>query len=277
MVARCIEVAGFPTAVLGAGTGRPLVLLHEQGEGASRWHRMVPALADDHSLIAPDLPGHGGTDLPDGDLDAARVVAWLAELIDRTCSVPPVVVGHMLGGSIALRFALDHPDKVDRLILIDTFGLRGFRPAPRLALALMRYIHKPTEASFERLYDHCAVDAAGLRASMGDEWPAFRTEVLSTARSANLKRALPAMMRAFALRRIPPQTLAGIATPVSLIWGRHDPATPLRIAERASQRYGWPLQVIDDAADDPVLERPDATAAAIRVLIDRQTDGADHQ
>ena len=44
--------------------------------------------------------------------------------------------------------------------------------------------------------------------------------------------------------------------PTTLIWGRHDLATPLRVAEAASARYGWPLHVIEDAADDPPVERP---------------------
>jgi pimeloyl-ACP methyl ester carboxylesterase len=49
-----------------------------------------------------------------------------------------------------------------------------------------------------------------------------------------------------------------------LIWGRHDLATPLSVAEAASTRYGWPLQVIDDAADDPAVEQPEATVRALR-------------
>jgi pimeloyl-ACP methyl ester carboxylesterase len=272
MVATQLDLAGIPTAVLQAGAGRPVVLLHEQGELASRWQRVVRGLAGDHRLIAPDLPGHGGSRLPEGRLDADRVLAWLGELIDRTCPTPPVVVGHMLGGAMALRFGLEHPDKLDRLVVIDTFGLRWFRPAPRLALALMRYIRRPSEASFERLYEHCAADADALRASMGEGWHGFRADVLAGATSDNLKTALPAMMRAFGVRRIPGRALGRVAVPVSLIWGRQDTATPLKAATRASRRYGWPLQVIDGAADDPVLEQPDATARAIRGSIDPAPD-----
>jgi pimeloyl-ACP methyl ester carboxylesterase len=268
MVTTQLNLAGTPTAVLKAGAGRPVVLLHEQGELASRWQRVVRGLAGDHELIAPDLPGHGGSGLPEGRLDAERVVTWLGELIDRTCPTPPVVVGHMLGGAIALRFALEHLEKVDRLVLVDTFGLRWFRPAPRLALALARYIRRPTEVSFDRLYDHCAADARALRASMGEEWAAFRADVLAGADSDNLKTALPSLMRAFAVRRVPRRALRRLDVPVSLIWGREDSATPLKVAARVSRQYGWPLQIIDGAADDPGLEQPDATARAIRAATD---------
>jgi pimeloyl-ACP methyl ester carboxylesterase len=58
--------------------------------------------------------------------------------------------------------------------------------------------------------------------------------------------------------------------PTTLIWGRHDPATNLRAAELASARYGWPLHVINGAADDPVLEQPEATLYALRTSIEAQ-------
>jgi pimeloyl-ACP methyl ester carboxylesterase len=57
--------------------------------------------------------------------------------------------------------------------------------------------------------------------------------------------------------------LARIRVPATLIWGRHDLATPLAVAQAASARYGWPLHVIDNAADDPPLEQPEAFARAL--------------
>src|SRR5438105_7588337 len=76
MVASRLDLAGISTAIVQAGAGRPVVLLHEQGELASRWQRVAAGLVGDHGLIAPDLPGHGGSGLPEGLLDAARVPAW---------------------------------------------------------------------------------------------------------------------------------------------------------------------------------------------------------
>jgi pimeloyl-ACP methyl ester carboxylesterase len=58
--------------------------------------------------------------------------------------------------------------------------------------------------------------------------------------------------------------LAGIAVPTTLIWGRHDLATSLGVAEAASARYGWPLRVIEDAGDDPVMEQPERFVQALR-------------
>jgi pimeloyl-ACP methyl ester carboxylesterase len=64
--------------------------------------------------------------------------------------------------------------------------------------------------------------------------------------------------------RIPPEDLAQIAVPTTLIWGRHDRANRPRIAEAASARYGWPLRVIEDCADDPPRDQPEAFLEALR-------------
>jgi pimeloyl-ACP methyl ester carboxylesterase len=66
---------------------------------------------------------------------------------------------------------------------------------------------------------------------------------------------------------IPPADLARIAVPTTLIWGRHDLATRLQIAEAASARYGWPLHVIENCADDPPIEQPEAFLVALRAAL----------
>src|SRR5439155_11819454 len=102
------------------------------------------------------------------------VLAWLAELIERTCPTPPALVGHMLGGAIAARFAVDHSDRLSRLVLVDSFGLGRFRPAPRVALALIRYLARPSERTHDGLYRRCTVDFAGMRDQMGERWAPFQ-------------------------------------------------------------------------------------------------------
>ena len=67
--------------------------------------------------------------------------------------------------------------------------------------------------------------------------------------------------------RSPSDVLAGISVPTTLIWGRHDLATPLRVAEAASRAFGWPLHVVEDAADDPALEQPEAFVDVLQAVI----------
>jgi pimeloyl-ACP methyl ester carboxylesterase len=69
----------------------------------------------------------------------------------------------------------------------------------------------------------------------------------------------------FGWRAIPDEELARISVPTTLIWGRHDRQTPLAVAQRAGVRYGWPLHVIEDAADDPAFEQPEAVLKALSV------------
>ena len=271
---RRLDLADISTAVLEGGAGRPLILLHEQGEFAARWMRVIPDLALTHRVIAPDLPGHGASEVTEGSLDAERVLRWLGELIDATCDEPPVLVGHMLGGAIAARFAAEHGDKLDRLVLVDSFGLRAFRPAPRFALALVRYIGRPGERSFAGLLRHCIADPDALREEMGERWEPYQSYVLEGARSPAGKAALPALMRAFAVRGIPAEELDRISVPTALIWGREDPAARLRVAEQASEQYGWPLHVIEDAGDDPPMERPEAFVRALHQVLGTTSTGS---
>ena len=58
------------------------------------------------------------------------MLGWLGELIEHTCPSPPALVGHGLGGAIAARFAIAHPDRLSGLVLVDAFGLSPFEPAP---------------------------------------------------------------------------------------------------------------------------------------------------
>ena len=259
-----LELAGVSTAVLEGGAGSPIVLLHGPGEFSAVWGRAIPDLATSHRVIVPDLPGHGASGLPDGRLDVERVLNWLNELIDQTCDRPPTVAGHLLGGAIALRFAANHPDRVRSLVLVDTFGLSWNLPKLRFALPLAAYIVRPTEQTRDRFLDKCFVDFDGLREQFGDQWDAFGAQALEWAKSKTSKATLRSLMSGFGLRPIPAADLAQITAPTSLIWGRHDLQTPLRVAEAASARHGWPLHVIDGARDDPFFEQP---VAALRALL----------
>jgi pimeloyl-ACP methyl ester carboxylesterase len=108
------DLSGVSTAVLEGGDSPSVVLLHGPGEFAGKWMSVVPDLVATHRVVAPDLPGHGASQVTDGQLDAGRVLAWVGELIDQTCDTPPVLVGHGLG--LAASFATDHGDRISGLV-----------------------------------------------------------------------------------------------------------------------------------------------------------------
>lgn len=267
-VERRLDLAGVSTAVLQAGEGPPVVGLHGQGEFAALWSRVFPRLATTHRLIVPDLPGQGASEIRQGELDVDRVLGWLAELVDETCPSPPALVGHVLGGSIAARFASRYGDRISRLVLVDAFGLGPVRPAPRFVMSMAAFMVRPTERTMGGFLGQCVFDIDDVHAQMGEDWELIRAYGLEGARSPRKKAATRALMKAFG-SPIPGDELARIDTPTTLIWGRHDRQVRLAVAEAASARYEWPLHVIDDCASDPNVEQPDAFVQVLRDTLDR--------
>jgi len=265
---RWLNLAGIPTAVLEGGEGKPVILLHGPGEFAATWMRVIPGLVATHRVIAPDLPGHGESGTGHKPLNANRIIDWLGELIDQTCSSPPVLAGHLLGGAIGLRFAARYSGRLQHLVLVDSFGLGKFRPSLKFAFAMFGFIAKPTSRTQDRLFRRCFVDYDGLQHEMKKDFELIKTYALERARTGELKTALRSLMPEFALKPVPPEDLRKIKTPVSMIWGRHDLQVRLQIAQSASANYAWPLHIIENAADDPAFEEPEAFIHAMRAPLD---------
>jgi pimeloyl-ACP methyl ester carboxylesterase len=264
---RRLDLAGIPTAVLEGGHGAPMVLLHSSGEFAGLWRRAIPELVRTHRVIAPDLPGHGASGVPDGALGVDRTVAWLGALIDRTCAAPPVLVGRGLGGAIAARYAVTHSDRLDRLVLVGAFGLAPFEPAPSFAVALDHFMAQPTPHTRDALFEQCFVDLHHLRREMGRRWEPIAGYALERVSTSTVRASAAALMRYFGLSAIPEEELDRIAVQTSLIWGRNDLSVDVGVGEAGSGRHGWPLYIVDDAADDPPLERPSAFLTALAAAL----------
>jgi pimeloyl-ACP methyl ester carboxylesterase len=270
---RWLDLAGVSTAVLEGGDGPPVVLLHGQGGWAGMWLPLLRSLVATHHVVAPDLPGLGASRIPDGPPDPDRVLTWLGELVERTCAAPPTLVGASLGGSVAARFAVAHPDRLSRLVLMDSGSLAPFRPAPGVVIALIRFIARPNERTHARFLRQIAVDPAGLQQRMGARWEPFRAYHLDLARTPSVRAANRRMLRELGNRQIPPEDLGRIAVPTVLIWGRHDRVMRLAVAQAASARFGWPLHVIEDAGHFSVADQPAAFLAALRAALGDRPHG----
>ena len=267
---RRLELAGMSTAVLEGGEGPPVVLLHGQGGWAGVWLPVMADLARDHRVVAPDLPGLGASRVNGAPPDTGRVLAWLGELLDRTCPAPPVLVGVSLGGSIAARFAAAHGDRLSGLVLVGMGGLVGkVRIPPAMLLALVRHSLRPTERTAMGMLRQVSVDVERVQRRMGDRWAPFRAYSLELARTPSVRQANRNLLRELGLRQLPPEEVARIDVPTSLIWGRQDRVMPLASAKEASVRYGWPLDVIDDAGHFLGADQPEAFLQALRRAIDR--------
>jgi pimeloyl-ACP methyl ester carboxylesterase len=261
---RRLELAGVSTAVLEGGDGPAVVVLHGPGASVVHWMWVIPDLVRTHRVVVPDLPGHGASEVLDGTLDRGGVMRWLGELIEQTCPSPPALLGHALGGAIAARFAGDHGERLGRLVLVDALGLVPFEPDPDFGRAWHDFLARPTGDTHDRIWMRCAHDLESVRRRMGDRWEPFKAYNIDRTRTPGVRSAVGALMDEFGVPAIAPADLARIAVPTALIWGRHNSAVPVRVAEAACGRYGWPLHVIEDCADDPPVEQPEALLVALR-------------
>ena len=272
---RRMELAGIPTALVEGGEGPSLVLLHGPGEHGLKWCSVLEDLVADHHVVAPDLPGHGASDSGSEPLDAPRIIAWLDALVEHCCEDRPGLVGQIVGGAIAARYAVEHGDRITSLVLADALGLAPFRPAPEFAQALEAFVQQPDPERFEGLWRRCASDLDGLRERMGARWRHFQAYTLDRARDEEVRTTMGSLLEHFGHRAIPDEELARISVPTVLVWGRDDLATPIGIAEETSRRFDWPLYVIEDVGDDPALERPQTFVATLRTALERQERSAD--
>jgi pimeloyl-ACP methyl ester carboxylesterase len=259
---RRLYLGGVSTFIWEGGEGPPMVLLHGPGEHAAKWIRLIPLLVGRYRVVAPDLPGHGSSEVA-APLDRERVLAWLGALLARTCAGRVTLVGQILGGAIAARFAIEHGELLERLVLADALGLAPFQPAPQFGAALAGFLAKPSGETHDALWERCAFDLAALRAGLGERWDWLKAYNLDRAQAPGLASVQRKLMEQFGMPAIEPSELARIRVPATLIWGRHDLAIPLAVAQAASARYGWPLHIIDNAGDDPPLEQPEAFARAL--------------
>jgi pimeloyl-ACP methyl ester carboxylesterase len=118
-----MRLAGGTIAYTLAGTGPPLLLIHGLGGDRHTWRALLPGLARNHTVIAPDLPGHGDSDPPAGDYSLGAHATSLRDLLLALGIRRASIAGHSLGGGVALQAGYQFPDRVDRLILISSGGL----------------------------------------------------------------------------------------------------------------------------------------------------------
>jgi len=131
-----VGISGGTLAYTTAGVGAPILLIHGLGGSRGTWDQVVDTLATGHRVIAPDLPGHGQSDAPAGDYSLGAHASALRDLLVALGHRSATIVGHSLGGGIAMQFAYQFPDRADRLVLISSGGL-GPQLTPMLRAATL--------------------------------------------------------------------------------------------------------------------------------------------
>jgi pimeloyl-ACP methyl ester carboxylesterase len=259
-------------AIREEGVGDPLVLVHGAGTSSAIWRRTVPLLAGDHRrVVAPDVPGYGGSPAAGPGFALEEVTDRLAAgLDDAEMPAPYDLVGHSMGGAIAILLATRHPERVRRLVLVAPAGLAAL---PRLAAGLLGAVAAPFAAARRTLATPLAGSALVRRLALagvardGARVPAEHARAV-LASSAGATRIGPGLASAATadLR----DALASIRAPLGLVWGEHDPVIPpRRIDVIRAARPDVELSVVPDTAHAPMLERPEAFCAALEDVLAR--------
>jgi pimeloyl-ACP methyl ester carboxylesterase len=271
-------IHGHQCAFRVAGSGPAIVLIHGLGANSSTWNAVQTRLAHRFTVIAPDLLGHGESDKPRTDSSVAAYANGLRDLllvlgIDRV-----TVVGHSLGGGVAMQFAYQFPELVERLVLVATGGVtRDVGIALRLAslsmvseaLAVLRL---PGAVPALRLVGRIGRLAAGST-GFGRDLPHV-LEVLAELREPGAAAAFSRTLRAVIDWRGQMITMLDRSylaepIPVQLIWGEQDSVIPVSHARLAHAAMpGSQLTIFDRCGHFPFHDHLDRFVKVVERFID---------
>ncbi len=257
-----IKIGGINTRYWTAGdTGPNVVLIHGVGRFLKEWRPSFDALAAHYRVYALDLPGHGHTDKP---LSVSYRLVDLARFVNEFVGALDIdqahVVGHSLGGGIALQLTLQFPDAVDRLVLVCSAGL-GKEATLVLRITavpvLGEILTRPSLKGTRRLLKEFVKDPAFLTDAFVDlsyrmaALPGAQQAVLKTLRSAgNLFGQYDDTYRPIV------DNLGSIESPVLIIWGRQDRVLPVAHGQAAVKELpNASLKILEDCGHLPMLEQ----------------------
>lgn len=243
-------------------SGTPVLLLHGLGDSADIWKNNIRCLAANHRVFAPDIIGFGFTDKPDIEYTPQVFLRFIEDFLSACAVERCHLVGHSLGGGLALNYALNHPGRVERLVLVSSAALGSEATWP-LRLSTLPFLGPwalhPTRnilgLFFRRLvYDPDVIDA---------DFVDLRYRLLLPREN---RRALLRVLRSLlTVRGVRPailnpllENLGRIRAPTLIIWGKHDRILPLRHAYRAKAEIpGATLHVFEKCGHMPNFEYPE--------------------
>jgi len=259
---RRVELAGVSTALLEAGDGPPLVLLHGGIEcGGAYWAPVIERLAESHRVVVPDVPGLGESE-PVADLTTEVFSDWFRALLDATCEDRPMLIAHSLLGALATRFATQDAASIRALVIYAAPGIGPYRIPLRLMILAARFGLRPSEKNAERFDRFAFFDFDAAKRQNEDWLEAWSVYTRERAAVPHVKRTMRRLIKT-CTKRIPDDELRRIEVRTTLIWGSHDRFVPLSLAEGASARRDWPLRVIDETGHVPHIERTEAFLDAL--------------
>ena len=275
-----LELHGDRVAYRDEGSGEVLLLIHGMAGSSDAWRELIPRLAKSYRVVAPDLLGHGQSTKPRGDYSLGAFAVWLRDLLDELGIAQAMIVGHSLGGGVAMQFIYQHPDYCERVILISSGGLGNdvgwilrLLSAPGAEFVLPIIAPAPVLKAGNKIGSWFT--SAGMRNPRASEiWRAYssfsdkptRDAFLRTLRSVVDYRgqAVSALNRLHVRSELP--TLA--------IWGEDDEIIPVEHGYAAQNaRPGSRLEVLPGVGHFAHVEAPTEVADIIDDFMKTTRDG----
>ena len=270
-----ISLHGRALSYVKAGSGPVLLLIHGMAGTYETWQAVIEPLAQRHTVIALDLPGHGASEGGAGDYSLGSLAAGLRDLLITLGHERATLVGHSLGGGIAMQFAYQFPEITERLVLVSSGGLgpevnpvlrAAALPGANLFIAATAGPGRVAGAALAR-----GLATVGLRPSAD---VAELARGYASLADAPRRSAFLATLRAVVGtegQRVDAGDRLYLAegVPVMIIWGRRDRIIPVTHAEHAHEAIpDSRLEIFDAAGHMPQLEVPARFVAVLERFLE---------
>jgi pimeloyl-ACP methyl ester carboxylesterase len=278
---RTVEVHGRSMNFIEAGSGDVLLLVHGMAGTCANWESVIEPLAINRTVIAPDFPGHGSSAPAGGDYSLGALASSLRDLMLALGHERATLVGHSLGGGVAMQFTYQFPEMVERLVLVSSGGLgpdvspllrAAALPGAELFISATAGVGRQVGSAVGR-----GLNLLGLRpnADLTEVTRAYATLADPDRRKAFIAtlRSVVGMegQRVAALDRL----YLAEALPLLILWGENDPIIPVEHAREAHAHLPHSrLEVFADTGHLPQLERPGRFIAALERFL-AETDPAE--
>lgn len=254
-----VEVYGQKIYYLETGSGPNVILLHGLGADRSNWTTTVPALAPKYHVYVPDQVGFGQSDKPMISYRIGTLVDFLDAFCRKLGITRAALVGNSLGGWVAMDFALAHPDKVDRLVLVDSAGYSPARTGgPPLTRERLQNLNPSTIAQEKQLMAEVFYSKAFATDQIAEM--AF-TAHLRKNDGYTIDRFFDSIIRG---EDVVDGRLGAIKAPTLIVWGREDALVPLAAGKAlAEDIHGAETVILDSCGHVPPAECPAPFNAAL--------------
>jgi pimeloyl-ACP methyl ester carboxylesterase len=260
-----VTIHGHQRAFVKLGSGPVLLLLHGLGCDHTTWSPVIRQLAKKHTVIAPDLLGHGASDKPRADYSVGGYANGVRDLLTVLGVDKVTVIGHSLGGGVAMQFAYQYPERTERMILVAPGGLGPEVTRLIRAVALPGFTELMGVLTLPGLRH---AGAAGLRALSRTGLATTHdldevADIFETFKDRRARRAISHVVRAVVDTRGQVITMVDRAylteaMPMLVVWGADDRVIPVRhAATAAAVAPGAVVEVLGNSGHFPHKDHPE--------------------